>query len=294
MSTILLGFPETTEAARRLADTLGMPCEEVAVRSFPDRESLVRIPASAETVILYRSLDDPNSKLIELILAAAAARDGGAGRVILVAPYLAYMRQDIAFSPGEAVSQRVIGSLLSRHFDALVTVDPHLHRIATLSEAVPGIPAIAVSAAPVLASAVDVSQGPVIVGPDGESQQWTRTIAEPLGLDMLMGSKERHGDRKVSLRIDGIERVRGRDAILVDDVISSGTTLIAATALLREAGARRVTALATHCLASTGDLARMADGGIAQITSTDSIAGPTAGPALAPLLARALEGLLQS
>lgn len=295
MNAIVLSFPETDKAGRKLAGRLGLPYDQVSVHSFPDRESLVRVPAAAGTVVLHRSLDNPNGKLIELILAASAARDGGARRVILVAPYLAYMRQDMAFTPGEAVSQRVIGGLIAQHFDALITVDPHLHRIAALGEAVPDILAVSVSAAPLLASTIDVSERPVIIGPDEESLQWTRSIAAPLGLDMLVGRKERHSDRQVAITIEGIEQVRGRLAILVDDVISSGMTLIAAAALLREAGARRVEALATHCLASAADLARMKDGGIARILSTDSIAGPTAGTSLAPLLAEALEtaGLLQ-
>lgn len=296
MNALVLGFAESRSSAAALAEQLAVPCDQIDVHRFPDRESLIRVPRSAGTVILHRSLDDPNAKLIELILAASAARDGGAQRVVLVAPYLAYMRQDIAFKPGEAVSQRVIGKLIAAHFDGIVTVDPHLHRVATLAEAVPGIPAIALSAAPVLASAIETEQNPAIVGPDSESRQWIESIARPLGLDMLLGSKERFGDRRVALSIAGIEKTKGRTAILVDDVISSGETLIAAACALREAGARRIEALATHCLASAEDIARMKASGIARIVSTDSIPGPTCGPTLAPLLADALKssGLLQT
>lgn len=295
MNAIVLGFSESGESAKRLAAHLGLPCDEVAVHSFPDHESLVRVPSGAETVVLLRSLNDPNSKLIELMLAASAARDGGARRVILVAPYLAYMRQDMAFHPGEAVSQRVIGRFIAQHFDALISVDPHLHRIASLDDAVSGIPAIAVSAASLLSGEIDATENPVIVGPDSESRQWTDSIARPLGLDMLLGHKERHGDRDVTVSIDRIDKVGGRTAILVDDVISSGETLVAAAAKLREAGARRIEVLATHCLANPTGLARMTNSGIARITSTDSIAGPTATVFLAPLLAETLKsaGLLQ-
>ncbi|KAK0332136.1 hypothetical protein LTR94_026106, partial [Friedmanniomyces endolithicus] len=172
-------------AAERLAHALGIEAAAVEVRRFPDHEALVRVPAAAPVVILHRSLDDPDAKLVELLLAASAARELGARRVVLVAPYLAYMRQDQAFRAGEAVSQRVIGGLLASHFDALLTVDPHLHRISSLSDAVPGIPAVALSAAPLLAELVGRDDNPLIVGPDSESLQWTRTIAEPLDLDML-------------------------------------------------------------------------------------------------------------
>lgn len=287
----LHAFAEISGSARRLAALLGVPCEEVSVHRFPDGESLVRVATPLEaggTAILYRSLDHPNAKLVELLLAAAALRDNGAARVVLVAPYLGYMRQDIAFHPGEAVSQRVIGGLLARHFDAVLTVDPHLHRIATLEEAIPGIAAISLTAAPVLAEAIDAADKPVLVGPDSESRQWVEAIAAPLGLDVLVGEKERSGDRAVAMRIDGIKAVRGRRAILVDDVISSGTTLLVAAGLLREAGATCIEALATHCLADAETLATLRKGGIEQVQATDCVPGPVSTLPVAPLLVEAL------
>src|SRR5690606_8630460 len=142
----VFGFRESAEQAARLAAELDVPFGEVAVHRFPDGESLVRVDPPPATAILYRSLDDPNPKLFELLLAASALRDSGARRVLLVAPYLAYMRQDIAFQPGEAVSQRVIGKLLAAHFDAVMTVDPHLHRTRSLEAIMPGIRVASISA----------------------------------------------------------------------------------------------------------------------------------------------------
>ena len=78
----------------------------------------------------------------------------GAQKILLVAPYLAYMRQDIAFHPGEIVSQKIIGRFLSELVDGLITVDPHLHRISRLDEAFPGPYAIALSGAPMLAELI--------------------------------------------------------------------------------------------------------------------------------------------
>ncbi|AMK17399.1 MULTISPECIES: ribose-phosphate diphosphokinase [Sphingobium] len=288
MSAVILAFVDSMAAAGRLGASLDLPVHEVTVHRFPDNESLIRIPASAQTVILYRSLDNPDHKLIELVLAASAARDGGAERVILVAPYLAYMRQDKAFHPGEAVSQKVIGGLLASYFDGLVTVDPHLHRVANLSEAIPGIPALSLSAAPLLAALIDPKDNPIIIGPDSESRQWTEAIARPLGLETLIATKQRLGDRQVSLTIAEVERAKGRRAIIVDDMISSGRTLAETAKLLRQAGATSVEAIATHCLADPDDLAFMAAQGIDRIVSSDSIDGPTSKAALAPLITRAL------
>lgn len=288
MSAVILAFADSMAAADRLGASLDLPVRDVAVHRFPDKEALVRIPASAQSVILYRSLDDPDRKLIELLLAASAARDSGAERVILVAPYLAYMRQDKAFHPGEAVSQKVIGGLLASHFDALLTVDPHLHRVATLSEAIPGISAISLSAAPLLTALIDAGDNPIIIGPDSESRQWTEAIARPLGLETLVATKQRLSDRQVSLTIPDVEHARGRRAIIVDDMVSSGRTLVEAAKLLRQAGATSIEAIATHCLAHPDDLAFMAAHGIARIASSDSIDGPTSKAALAPLIAHAM------
>ncbi|MEZ5736124.1 MAG: ribose-phosphate diphosphokinase [Novosphingobium sp.] len=288
MTACIIGFPECREPASRLAGELDVAFHEAEVRSFPDGESLVRVPETAGTVLLYRSLDNPNAKLVELILAASTLRENGAQQIVLIAPYLAYMRQDIAFHPGEAVSQRVIGALIAERFDGLVTIDPHLHRIARLDEAVPGIPALALSAASVLASAIAEGERPLLVGPDSESRQWVQAIADPLSLDVLLGDKQRHGDRDVDISIAGVERAKGRAAVLVDDVISSGETLIAAARLLTDAGASSVEALATHCLADAQVLARMEAAGIARTRSTDTIQGPTACLPVAALLADAV------
>lgn len=293
MPAAVYSFAETAAQARQLADCLGVPCVPVAIRSFPDGESLVRVEAVAPLAILYRSLDHPNAKLVELMLAASALRDGGAEKVMLVAPYLAYMRQDIAFHPGEAVSQQVIGRWIAAHFDALVTVDPHLHRIASLDEVMPGVATANVSAAPALVEALSAQVTPdtVLVGPDVESRPWVESMAAPLGLDVLVGTKQRHGDRKVEMTIAGIERVQGRPVILVDDVISSGETLRVCAGLLLQAGASSVEAVATHGLASPDDLARMTAGGIARIRTTETVPGETATIPIASTLAQAIRAL---
>ena len=144
---IVLGFPEYRQPAQRLAQQAGLPYADIEIHHFPDGESRVRLPQRLpEHVVLCRSLQDPNHKLVELELAAATARQLGARQLTLVAPYLCYMRQDTAFRPGEAVSQRIVGELLARRFDTLITVDPHLHRVQALNQAVPVSRAVALSA----------------------------------------------------------------------------------------------------------------------------------------------------
>jgi ribose-phosphate pyrophosphokinase len=283
----------TLDAARRLGALMGAPVALLEARRFPDGESLVRVPAHAPTTILYGSLDNPDIKLIRLMLAAAALRDLGARRLVLVAPYLCYMRQDKAFRPGEAVSQRVIGGLLAERFERVVAVDPRLHRVAALSDALPGAEATALTAAPLLAEALAGrgSEAPILVGPDCESRQWVERIARPLGLDFMVASKVRRGDRDVGVDLPEAEAAAGRRVVIVDDVISSGATMVALAGVLARAGATRVEAIATHDLSTPETRRALRAAGIERLQTTDSVPqddGDDPAIPLAPLLAEAL------
>ena len=292
----LYTFREAHGPSKRLADQLGLACRDVHARRFPDGESLVRVPDSVITpnAILYRSLDNPNRKIVEVLLAASALRDGGARRVILVAPYLAYMRQDMAFRSGEAVSQKVVGTLLARAFDAVVTVDPHLHRIASLEMAVPGIPVRTVAAATAIAEMIrrDLVRDTVLVGPDGESTPWVAALAGQLGVEWMVGEKQRMGDRTVVLKLPDPSRLRERPVIIVDDVLSSGGTMLACADQVRSAGARKIEGAVTHCLARKLVISGLLENGFDRVRSADSVPGPTNAASLAPLLAAAVSDIL--
>jgi ribose-phosphate pyrophosphokinase len=291
--TVLYYFEETAEPAQRLAGELGISASRIERHRFPDGESLVRIKAPCRTAIVYRSLDDPNGKLVELMLVASALRERGAERLYLVAPYLCYMRQDTAFHEGEAVSQKVVGGFLAGLFDGVVSVDPHLHRTRTLQEVFPGSKALALSATGLLANhlrRLGCPKNAVIVGPDRESRQWVEAIAAPLDLEVLVGEKQRRGDRDVSIEIAGLEAVSGRAVFLADDVASTGRTLIEAAGLLKASGAASVSALVVHMLGGERLLRSLEEAGIGEVYSSDSLVHETNAIALAPLLA---EGLRQ-
>lgn len=289
LSPLILGFADYRDQGQRLARAAGLPYAEVEVHHFPDGESLVRLPPNlGERVILCRSLHHPNDKLIELALTAAAARELGARQLTLVAPYLCYMRQDKAFQVGEAVSQPIIGELLARWVDELVTVDPHLHRVATLGEAIPVHRAQCLTAAPLMAGLIPRElQDPVLIGPDEEARQWVAAIATQAGLDARVGAKVRHGDREVAVSFPE-PPPRGRHLVLVDDVASTGRTLEAAVAALMPARPASLSAIVTHALFLEGTLERLRQAGVDRIWSTDSIPHPSNRLELAPLLAQAL------
>jgi ribose-phosphate pyrophosphokinase len=289
--SMVLGFSESEAQSRALADLLGIPFALVDVHRFPDGESRVRVPPLLPPrAVVYRSLDQPNAKLFELGLAATAARCGGATDLTLVAPYLCYMRQDKAFVRGEAVSQTLMGALLASWFDTVISVDPHLHRVSSLGQAVPARRALALSAAAPLGDyLVRHLDRPLLLGPDRESRQWVAAMAEAHGLDYAVAEKDRLGDREVAIRLPGIDP-RGRNLVLVDDVISTGHTLAATAEALRPLGSRSITVLVTHGLFVDGALERLAAAGVDRVWSSDSVPHPTNRMALAPILAQALSG----
>lgn len=287
---MLLGFSDYQPQGEALAKALNIPFALVDVHRFPDGESKVTLPEHLpDKVIFCRSLDHPNDKLIELMLAARSAREQDVKHLTLVAPYLCYMRQDIAFHPGEAVSQQIIGRFLAELFDKVVTVDPHLHRIDRLEQAIPGREAIALGTAGVMGAFLrHNTTSPLLVGPDGESEQWVRAIAEPAGLDYAVATKERLGDRQVRISLPEHD-YHQHEVILIDDMISTGRTLINVARQLKRQGAGVTHCLVTHALFSDDVTQALHEAGIEQIWSTDSIRHPSNAIALAPLLAEALK-----
>ena len=285
----VISLPTSAVAGEELARELGCPALRIDCHRFPDGEAKVSLPADLpERVALFASLDDPDSKLVALMLAARTARELGVRELTLVAPYLCYMRQDIAFHPGEAVSQRIVGGFLASLFDAVVTVDPHLHRIATLSEAIPARRTLALSAAPLIGRLVAQRvSDPLMLGPDGESIRWVEAAAQEGRFDFAACTKNRLGDRSVEVRLPDRD-FAGRAVVLVDDVASTGRTLVEATRLLFGAGAASVDVAVTHALFVGSALDELQAAGVRHVWSTDAVAHPTNAIRLAPLLAEAL------
>ncbi|TAH65202.1 MAG: ribose-phosphate diphosphokinase [Rhodopseudomonas palustris] len=292
----IVALPESSEAARRLAVRLGVPIDLIEQHRFPDGELRVRVGDVAPTMLIYASLDRPNDKLIALLFACEALRRGGAQRIVLIAPYLCYMRQDTAFRPGEAISQRVIGQLLGRAVDRVITVDAHLHRTPEISAVFADIEAENLSAAPAMAAALSgsLAADTIVVGPDAESLPWVSNLASRLGCDCAVATKTRRDDRTVEVGFADPTQFVLRPVLLVDDIVSSGGTLIACAKALRAAGATYIDAVITHALFPLGMLQAFSSAGIRTMRSTDSVAHPTNAIALDALFAEALHNELVS
>lgn len=291
MTARIHAFDDDAGPAGRLAEAMRLGLARIDLHRFPDGESLPTVRDTADHAIVYRSLDRPDDKLMPLLLAVDALRRAGARRISLVAPYMPYLRQDTVFAPGQPLSRDVIGALLGEQIDDLTTVDPHLHRTHDLSPVFAGKPVRVLSAVPAMAKALGPAPDTIVLGPDSESAPWARTLASALGAPFQTLAKTRSGDRLVDLALPDPPLFAGRRVILIDDICSSGATLLLALRRLAEAGAARVDLAVVHALFDAITETRLLAAGAARIVSSDSCRHPTNQVALAPLLAAAWPSL---
>jgi len=290
---IVLTMPGAAGALAALPALLACEAGTMDVHVFPDGESCPRVPMAVEgrDVVLLANLDQPDPKIMALYLSACTARELGARSVGLVLPYLPYMRQDAKFQAGQGITSRHFAALLSSCCNWLVTVDPHLHRHPALSN-IYTVPSVAVHAAPVIAAWIaEHVERPIVVGPDGESEQWAAEVAGLAGCPMMVLHKMRNGDRDVAVSAAG-QGLAGRTPVLVDDIISTARTMIAATQQLHAAGARAPLCVGVHALFVGDAMVALAAAGAGDIVSCNSVVHATNRIDLAPALAAAIRQML--
>lgn len=290
---ILAPFPGMEPLARRIAAETGAEIQPVGLHRFPDGETRVTLggdPAGHDVAILA-TLRDPDRLAMPLRFAASTARDLGAARVGLVAPYLGYMRQDMRFHPREAVSAPIFAAFLDECFDWLVTADPHLHRNPSLSKLF-RIPAQRVATAALLADWIRANvPDAVLLGPDSESQQWVAEVARLAARPYEVLRKRRLGDRQVEVSLPDRAGFRQGTPVILDDIASSGHTLIRTLEQLGKTGAKPATCVVIHAVFADGAEEAIRRAGAARIVSTDTIPHPTNEIGVAGLLASAVNAV---
>jgi ribose-phosphate pyrophosphokinase len=277
VSASLCAFPGNEGLAELLRVRLACGMTRLHWRRFPDGESYVRFEdaVAGRDLVLVCSLNDPDAKAQALLFAAGTARELGAASVGLVAPYLGYMRQDRRFREGEAVTSALFAAQLSAAFDWLVTVDAHLHRRRSLSE-IYSIPARDVGAAGGVSEWIRANvERPLVVGPDAESERWAAAVAAGAGAPHVALKKVRSGDRDVRIEAPGLDAWRGRNPVLVDDIISTARTMAAAARLLIGQGFAPPACVGVHGVFAGDALEVLRAAGAAQIVSSNTIAHET-------------------
>jgi ribose-phosphate pyrophosphokinase len=271
---VVIAIPGNEEQAAQLASRLGVEQVAAEVRRFPDGEVYVRIEkdlAGHDAVLVGSLYPAPAERFFTLAFLAATARDHGARKVGLVAPYLAYMRQDDQFKPGEGVTSKYFARMVSHSVDWMVTVDPQLHRHTSL-DGLYAIPTTIAHAAPAIASWVSTEVShPYLIGPDAESEQWVAAVAEHCGAPFAILEKTRRGDRDVSISTPP-SAWNGHTPVVIDDIVSTGKTMIEATRQLRAAGSAAPMCVAIHAVFADSVLDELMSAGAAGIVTCDTIA----------------------
>ena len=277
MIPILFSMPGNEAFTLHLGRAISCEAGQMEMRRFPDGEAYVRLlsPVHGRDVIFVCTLDRPDEKAMALYLAARTARELGARRVGLIAPYLAYMRQDARFKEGEGITSAHFAAFLSDFLDWLVTVDPHLHRHRKLNE-IYSIPTRVVHAAPAVAAWItEHVADPVVVGPDEESVQWAASVAKAIRCPCMVLEKTRKGDRDVEVSAFDTSSWQGGTPVLVDDIASTAQTMIAAVRRLKDAGLPPPVCIAMHPVFAGSAHDDLAAAGVDRIVSCNTIAHPT-------------------
>jgi ribose-phosphate pyrophosphokinase len=289
---LLIAMPGNEAMAHTLAPMLATEVGQIELRSFPDGETYLRFMSnlSDRMLVIVCTLDRPDEKILPLLFAAATARELGATKIGLVAPYLAYMRQDRRFKPGEAVTSREVARLVSDRFDWLITVDPHLHRYGSLSE-IYRVPTRVVHAAPLISQWIKANvSNPLIIGPDMESEQWVSAVAKEVDAPYSVLQKVRRGDRDVQISIRDMHDFDGRTPVFVDDIISSGRTMLEAVRLVMRPGAPKPVCVAVHGLFADQSDTLLVQAG-ARVVTSNSIPHKTNDIDVGEILGSAITGL---
>lgn len=273
----MFALPENEGFVSTLTERLGASTGDLVLRRFPDGECYHRVGTDVEgrAVVLVCTLHRPDDKVVPLLLVSGTLRDLGAASVGLVAPYLAYMRQDRVFQAGEGVTSAIFARFLSGLFDWLVTVDPHLHRRGSLSD-IYRIPAVAVHAAPEIAAWIgDQVASPLLVGPDAESAQWAAAVAAKAGAPHVVLEKTRRGDREVEISVPDVDRWRSHTPVLVDDIISTARTMIETISHLKAAGLPAPICVGVHAVFADRAYEDLLVAGASRVVTCNTIPHPS-------------------
>jgi len=261
---IVTALNNSEQIAKNIAKGIGASYSKTEVSCFPDGDLYIKFKdnVKGKKVIIVESFQPNSTKaLMDIIFAAQGAKQQGAKKVVICAPYLAFMRQDKMFNPGECVSAPIMAKLLNENVDKLLTVDPHLHRILKMKD-VFTIPAKNLTANSVIAQFIKKRYKTslkklLIMGPDWESYQWADAIAKEVGVHDTVLHKDRHSARNVDVQMTEKINLKNKTIVIVDDIISTGNTMIKAAIKSRKLGATKVIAIGVHGLFVEGGLKKM-------------------------------------
>jgi len=240
---------------------------------FPDGESYIRINSECtdREAIIISNFHEPNSKFLPLIFLCETLKEMDIKSIMLVCPYLPYMRQDIQFRSGEGVTSRFFAKLMSQFIDSLITIDPHLHRYKSLDQ-IYNLKSKVLHANPYVASWVKTNiKRPIVIGPDSESEQWAASAAEIIGCPYIILKKVRKGDKEVLISPPNAREHNNLTPVLIDDIISTGRTMIATAEALKLEGFQAAVCIGVHAVFSGDAYSEMKKAYISKIITCNTV-----------------------
>jgi ribose-phosphate pyrophosphokinase len=289
IETSVVTGPGTFDLADKIARRLGAHLAVASLRIFSDGESSIKLGRVGKNCVIVQSSNPPtDTHLIQLLMMAKKCTDDGAQDVCAVVPYLGYARQDRAFLEGEVVSISLVAKLFeSVGLKHIITVDIHSELAMSYFASIQNVSSI-----PLLANYASKMRlhDPIAVSPDAGGTNRAKEFARHLDIDVLVLKKSRHkvtGDVTIEERLD-ID-ISKRDAIVIDDIISSGGSLIKAAEVLNKKGAGKIYAMCAHALLINDAAQKIKSAGVEDIISTNSVPSQYAKVDLSPEIALALK-----
>ena len=289
----IVGGPSSVELARKVSDALNAPLISTRSKRFPDGEFYFKLEeeVAGEDILVVQSLYPPQDEhLVELFMMLHTCRDMDAKKIRAFIPYLAYSRQDRRYLEGECLSSAVISEILEQlGVDALYTVDVHNERVLENYK----VPTYNLTASRDLAKYF-LKKGlkePFVIAPDDEEIAIRRAenAAKAIGAehDYFVKKRDRYtGEIKTFSKE---MNVKGRDVIIIDDIISTGKTAANAASILKRMGARRVFVGVSHALMMGNAAKLLEEAGVEEVVGTDSVMNEFAKVSVAPILAKAIK-----
>ena len=281
--------PGSFDLANNIAKRLGAQLTVASLRIFSDGESNIKLSKVGKNCVIVQSTHPPtDTHLIQLLMIAKKCTDDGAQHVCAVIPYLGYARQDRAFLEGEVVSIDLVAKLFETvGVEHIITVDIHSQLAMSYFASIQNV-----SSVPLLANYASKMKlrNPIAVSPDAGGTNRAKEFARLLDIDVIVLKKSRHRvtgevtiDEKLHMDISK------RDAIVIDDIISSGGSIIKAAEVLDKKGVGRIYAMCAHALLIRDAAQKIKSAGVQDIISTNSVPGEYSKVELSPEIASALK-----
>ena len=280
--------PGSFDLAKNIAKRLDAQLTVASLRIFSDGESNIKLGKVGKNCVIVQSTHPPtDTRLIQLLMMAKKCTDDGAQHVCAVIPYLGYARQDRAFLEGEVVSIGLVAKLFeTAGLKHIITVDIHSQLAMSYFASIQNI-----SSVPLLADYASKMKlrDPIAVSPDAGGTNRAKEFARHLNIDVIVLKKSRHrvtGEVTVDekLHMD----ISKRDAIVIDDIISSGGSIIKAADVLQKKGVQKIYAMCTHALLTRDAAQKIKSAGVQDIISTNSVPSEYSKVEISPEIASAL------